>query len=81
MPAMRVVAVYEDGLFLAQLRPARAAVLADGTAFVMMHHDALADSRRLLADTGADCRDDAARFVAADHRIRVDWQAADRFAP
>src|SRR5271156_3251749 len=78
---MRIVAVDEDGLFLAELRPTRAAVLADGAAFVMVHHDALADARHLFADLGADRRDEAAGLVAADDRVGVDRKAADRLAP
>ena len=80
MPAMGIVAVDEHRLFLAQLRPARAAMLAHRAALVMVHHDALADPRHLLADLGADRRDDAARLVPADDRVRVDRQSADRFA-
>src|SRR5258705_10106412 len=81
MAAMVVVAVNLDRHFLAQLRPARAAMVADGAAFVMMHHDALADLRLLVADTRADGRDDAARLVPTDDRVRIDRQAADGLAP
>ena len=81
MSAMGIVAVDEDRLFLTQLRPAGPAVLANRAALVMVHHDPLADPRHFLADTGADRRDDAARLVAADDRVRVDRQAADRLAP
>ena len=56
-------------------------MLAHRAALVVVHHDALADPRHLLADLGADRRDDAARLVPADHRVRVDRQAADRLAP
>ena len=78
MPAMGIVAIDEDGLLLAELRPARAAVLANCAALVMVHHDALADARHLLADLGADRCDDTARLVAADDRVRVDRKTADR---
>src|ERR1700732_4661603 len=77
---MGIVAVDEDGFLLAELRPARAAMLAHGAALVMVHHDALANPRHLLADLGADRRDDAARLVAADDRVRFARQAADRLA-
>src|SRR5271165_4524181 len=80
MPAMGIVAIDEHRLFLAQLRPAGSAVLAHRAALVMVHHDALADPRHLLADLGADRCDDAAGLVAADDRVRVDRQAADRLA-
>src|SRR5437016_5718313 len=80
MPAMCVVAVDQDRLFLAQLRPARAAMLAHRAAFVMVHHDPLADAGQLLADAGADRRDNATGLVATDDRVGVDRQAADRLA-
>ena len=85
VPAMGVVAVNQDRLLLAQLRPARAAVLAHRAAFVVVHHDALADAGHLVADAGADRGDDAAGLVPADDRVRVDRQPADcgpaRFGP
>src|ERR1700730_8748305 len=77
---MGMVAVDEDGFLLAELRPARAAMLAHGAALVMVHHDALANPRHLLADLGADRRDDPARLRTADDRVRVDGKAADRLA-
>src|ERR1700730_11676237 len=77
---MGMVAVDEDGFLLAELRPARAAMLAHGAALVMVHHDALANPRHLLADLGADRRDDPARLVTADDRVRVDGRPADRLA-
>src|SRR6202035_5010854 len=80
MSAIGIVAIDEDGFLLAELRPARAAMLAHGAALVMVYHDALANPRHLLADLGADRRDDPARLVAADDRVRVDRQAADRLA-
>src|SRR5947209_15894528 len=55
-------------------------MLANGAAFVMVHHYALADPRHLFADLGANGRDYAARLMSADHRIRVDRQTADRLA-
>src|SRR6516165_7368675 len=80
VPAMGVVAVYQDRLFLAQLRPARAAVVAHRAALVVVHHDALTVAGHLVADPGADRRDDAARLVPGDDRIGVDRQPADRRA-
>src|SRR5437868_3803759 len=55
-------------------------MLAHGAPLVVVHHDALADARHLFADLGADRRDDPARLVAADDRVRVDRKAADRLA-
>src|SRR6516225_86896 len=78
MPAVGVIAVDQDRLFLAQLRPARAAVVAHRAALVMVHHDTLPDPRHLLADPGADRGDDTARLVPGDDRVGVDRQPADR---
>src|SRR5271165_1672539 len=77
---MGVVAVDQHRLFLAQLRPARPAVIAHGAALVVMHHDPLADLGLLVADPRAHRGDDAARLVSADDRIGIDWQTADRRA-
>src|SRR5437899_11241377 len=73
---MGIIAVDQDRLFLAELRPARAAMVADRATLVMVHHDALSDLRLLFADPGADGRDDAARLVPADDRVGVDRQPA-----
>ena len=43
-------------------------------ALIMVHHDALADFRRGGKHARADGGDHAARFVAADGRIRIGWQ-------
>src|SRR5437660_126929 len=77
---MGVVAVDQHRLLLAQLRPARAAVVAHGATLVMVHHDALADLRLGGADPGADRGDDAAGLVPGDHRLSRRGQPADRLA-
>src|SRR5437764_10771512 len=74
---MGVVAIYQHRLLLAELRPARAAVVAHGAALVMVHHDALADLRLRLADPGADRRDDAAGLVPGDDRLGRRRESAD----
>src|SRR5258708_38930244 len=63
MAAMVVVAVNLDRHFLAELRPAGAAMVADGAAFVMMHHDALANLGERWVDRGADGGNDATGLV------------------
>src|SRR5436305_14670781 len=69
MPTMGVVTVDQHSFFLAQLRPAGPAVIADGAALVVVHHYALADLRLLVADPGTDRGDDAARLVPGDDRF------------
>src|ERR1051326_5718614 len=78
MSPMRVVAIDQHRLLLAELRPARAAVVADRAALVMMHHDALPDLRLRLADPGADRGHDAAGLMPGDDRLGRRGQAADR---
>ena len=73
--AMRVAAVHLHRHLLAELLPAGAAVVALRAALVVVHHHALADARLLLRHAGPDGGDNAARFVAGDHRIRVGRQA------
>jgi hypothetical protein len=46
----------------------------------MVHHDALADLRLRLADSGADRRDDSAGLVPGDDRLGGGRQAADRLS-
>jgi hypothetical protein len=80
MPAVGIVAIDEDRLLLAELGPTGTAVLANGAALVVVHHDALADAGHFVADAGAYRGDDAARLVPCDDRVGVDRQAADRGA-
>ena len=75
---MGVVAIDQDRLLLAQLRPARAAMLAYRAALVVMHHDALPVAYHLAVYTSADRGDDTARLVPGDDRVGVDRQPADR---
>src|SRR5947208_4308891 len=75
---MGVVAIDQHRLLLAELRPARAAVVADRAALVMVHHDALPDLRLRLADPWADRSDDAAGLVPGDDRLGRRGQTADR---
>src|SRR5690348_3727155 len=74
---MRVVAIDQHRLLLAELRPARAAVVADRAALVMVHHDALPDLRLRFTDPGADRGDDAAGLVPGDDRLGRGGEAAD----
>src|SRR3546814_14254138 len=44
---------------------------ADAAAAVMVDHDPLADARLLLGDAGTDSDNNAAGFVAGDHRAGI----------
>src|ERR1700736_1868232 len=77
---MGVVAIDQDRLLLAKLRPARAAVVAHRAALVMVHHDALSDLRLRLADAGADRGNPAARLGPGEARPGRRREAADRRA-
>src|SRR5262249_31149906 len=74
--AMRVVAIDLDRHFLAQLRPARAAMAAHRATLVVVDHHALADLRQSRADGAADRGDDTARLVPGDGRLAGWGEAA-----
>src|SRR5207248_149861 len=77
---MGVVAIDQHRLLLAELRPARAAVVAHRAALVMVDHDALANLGLRLADPGADRGNDAAGLVPGDDWLGRRRQPADRRA-
>src|SRR3546814_10979635 len=58
-------------LFRSELHPAGGAMGADAAAAVMVDHDPLADARLLLGDAGTDSDNNAAGFVAGDHRAGI----------
>src|ERR1700720_2399455 len=63
---MGVVAIDLDWHLLAELLPSGAAMIALRAALIVMHHDALADSRHLHVDVAADSDYYAAGFVPRD---------------
>src|SRR4051812_3248267 len=68
---MRVAAVDLYRHLLAELLPARAAVIALRAALVVVHHHPGADARLLLRYARANRRHHAAWFMPGDHRIRI----------
>src|SRR5215217_7041458 len=77
---MGVVAVDQHRLLLAELRPARAAMVANCAALVVMHHDPLPDLGLRGADPRPDRGDDAAGLVTADGRLARRRKPAGRAA-
>src|ERR1700686_288518 len=63
---MRIVAVDFHRHLLAELLPSGAAMIALRAALIVVHHDALADSRLLRIDGAADRGHHAARFMPHD---------------